>query len=114
MARVCATGELRCNLGRRYSGLVVLPQVAEQSDAYPAHGWRIALSLQGQWQILRDQAQHLLQLVSRYKPANPDLPVADQVPTTAGSSGLKPVVVAPCLVSLKPFVQFFLRKAGAG
>jgi hypothetical protein len=25
---------------------------------------------------------------------------------------LQPVVVAPCLVSLKPFVQFFLRKNG--
>jgi hypothetical protein len=25
---------------------------------------------------------------------------------------LQPVVVAPCLVSLKPFVQFFLRESG--
>jgi len=39
----------------------------------------------------------------------------DQFAITLGLEVIKelqPVVVAPCLVSLKPFVQFFLRESG--
>ena len=40
--------------------------------------------------------------------------IADQVAITLGLEVIKelqPVVVAPCLVRLKPFVQFFLRES---
>ena len=100
-----------------YSGLVVTPQAAERAmPRIRPHSWRTGSeAYQGSPTNPCEIRAYLLAAVGLEVQSNRILTclVADQVAIIFGLEVIKepqPVVVAPCLVRLKPFVQFFLRE----